>query len=221
MPSLAQVLWRPRKASRQSRPASLRVPPLILRLVTWQRMSFSEPLVLSGISGRSSTLSNSLLLARRRASKRSRVAKPVLQPKMRSNRADKVALRVGERIEFVNQTFGVDPAQAVRANIELAGVVADDHGVGQQTMRLDAAPQSPFSGDQHGIGMDLQGGHAEPLQMSVPRRAIGEDALVVLAQAGDDGSGERAGAHIGEGFVIDDVIAVPGAQQFEEVETAL
>src|SRR5271166_4336848 len=96
MPSLAQVLWRPRKASRQSRPASLRVPPLILRLVTWQRMSFSEPLVLSGISGRSSTLSNSLLLARRRASKRSRVAKPVLQPKMRSNRADKLALRAGE-----------------------------------------------------------------------------------------------------------------------------
>ena len=43
--SLAQVLASPRKASRQSRPASLRVPPLILRLVTWQRMSFSEPLV--------------------------------------------------------------------------------------------------------------------------------------------------------------------------------
>jgi uncharacterized protein (DUF427 family) len=26
------------------------VPPLILRLVTWQRMSFSDPLVCSGIS---------------------------------------------------------------------------------------------------------------------------------------------------------------------------
>src|SRR5271166_4393911 len=62
MPSLAQVLIRPRKASRQSRPASLRVPPLILRLVTWQRMSFSEPLVLSGISGRSSTLSKFALV---------------------------------------------------------------------------------------------------------------------------------------------------------------
>src|SRR6266567_2546543 len=45
MPSLAQVLARPRKASRQSRPTSLRVPPLTLRLVTWQRMSFSDPLV--------------------------------------------------------------------------------------------------------------------------------------------------------------------------------
>jgi hypothetical protein len=37
--------------------AMLRVPPETLRLVTWQRMSFSEPLVCSGISGRSSTLS--------------------------------------------------------------------------------------------------------------------------------------------------------------------
>ena len=131
------------------------------------------------------------------------------------------ALGVGECIEFVNQTFGVDPAQAMRADIELAGVVADDHGVGEQAMRLDAAPQSAFGGDQHGIGMDLEGGDAEPLQMSVPRRAIGEDAILMLAQAGDDGSGERAGAHIGQGFVIDDVIAMPGAQQFEEVETTL
>ncbi len=128
---------------------------------------------------------------------------------------------VGERIEFVNQTFGVDPAQAMLADIELAGVVADDHSVGEQAMRLDAAPQSAFGGDQHGIGMDLQGGDAGPLQMSVPRCAIGEDAILMLAQAGDDGSAERAGAHIGQGFVIDDVIAMPGAQQFEEVETAL
>ena len=82
----------------------------------------------------------------------------------------------------------MNPAQAMRADIELAGVVADDHGVGEQAMRLDAAPQSAFGGNQHGIGMDLEGGDAEPLQMSVPRRAIGEDAILMLAQAGDDGS---------------------------------
>src|ERR1700690_3514050 len=77
MPFLPQVFRRPRKPSRQSRPASLRVPPLILRLVTWQRTSFSEPLVFSGISGLSSTISNSLLLARWRASRRSSEAKRV------------------------------------------------------------------------------------------------------------------------------------------------
>ena len=51
MLSFPQVLASPRKASRQSRPVSLWVPPLTCRLVTWQRMSFSEPLVCSGISG--------------------------------------------------------------------------------------------------------------------------------------------------------------------------
>ena len=56
--------------------------------------------------------------------------------------------------------------------------------------------------------------------MSVPRRAIGEGAILMLAQAGDDGPGERAAAHIGQGFVIDDVVAMPGAQQVEEVEAA-
>jgi hypothetical protein len=55
MPSLAQVFAKLRKASRQSRLVSLRVPPLIFRLMMWQRMSFSDPLVWSGISGRSRT----------------------------------------------------------------------------------------------------------------------------------------------------------------------
>src|SRR5580658_4117035 len=183
MPFLPQVFRRPRKPSRQSRPASLRVPPLILRLVTWQRTSFSEPLVFSGISGLSSTISNSLLLARWRASRRSSEAKRVLWPKIRSNRADKTALRrrgmaapgfetaielpdqaadaalrvalgFGERIELVNQAFAMNPAQTMKTDIELASVVADDHGVGEKAMRLDAAPCGGFAGDQHGIGMD-------------------------------------------------------------------
>src|SRR5215218_2215764 len=77
MPSLSQLLARLRKASRQFRPTSLGVPPLTLRRVTWQRISFSEPLVCSGVeprsgsTGRSSTISNSALLACNRASRRS------------------------------------------------------------------------------------------------------------------------------------------------------
>jgi hypothetical protein len=35
IPCLAHVFISPKKASRQSRPKSLRVPPEILRLVTW------------------------------------------------------------------------------------------------------------------------------------------------------------------------------------------
>ncbi len=59
------------------RKASLRVPPLTFGRVTWARMSFSEPLVCSGISGRSRTFNNSGLLAWSRANSRSSV-KPVI-----------------------------------------------------------------------------------------------------------------------------------------------
>ena len=48
--SMGQVFIRPRNPSRQSRPMSERVPALILRRVTRQRRSFSEPLVCNGIS---------------------------------------------------------------------------------------------------------------------------------------------------------------------------
>ena len=82
-----------RKASRQSRRYRCGLPPLTLRLVTWQRMSFSDPLVCRGISARSSTISSSGLLALSRASRRSSVTKPVWRPKTRSKRARSAALR--------------------------------------------------------------------------------------------------------------------------------
>ena len=57
--------------------------------------------------------------------------------------------------------------------------------------------------------------------MGIPGRAIGEGAIGMLGEARDDGSGERASTHSGQRFGIDDVIAVPGTQELEEVETAL
>src|SRR5512143_1755055 len=50
-PSLAQVLSSNRKVSRACFPISARVSPKILRLVTQPRLSHSQPLVCSRISG--------------------------------------------------------------------------------------------------------------------------------------------------------------------------
>jgi len=47
-------------ASRAALPASLAVPPKILRLVTQERMSSSDPLVWRGIPGRSRTRRSSV-----------------------------------------------------------------------------------------------------------------------------------------------------------------
>ena len=81
-----QVLASPSMMSRAPRPLSLTVPPEIFLFVTKVRMSFSEELVLIGISGRSSPS----LLRNSRLSNLSSVAYPVLaRLKIRSKRARK------------------------------------------------------------------------------------------------------------------------------------
>src|SRR5450755_2069243 len=62
-------------------------------------------------------------------------------PDQCTNFALRLALLIGEGVELVNKALGMDPAQAVLADIELTGIVADDDGVGQEAMRLDTAPQ--------------------------------------------------------------------------------
>src|SRR5216684_4732679 len=61
---------------------------------------------------------------------------------------------VGEGVELVDQPLGMDPAQPMPADIELSGVVADDHRLGEQTVGLYAAPERAFGGDLHRIGQD-------------------------------------------------------------------
>ena len=111
---------------------------------------------------------------------------PVLRVKMRSKRARREALRcllgilaidfevaierpdkltnaglglallVGEGVELVNETFGMNPAQAMLADIELTSIVTDDHRAGQKAMPLDATPQGSLGGNHGGIGIDLE-----------------------------------------------------------------
>src|SRR4051794_14483570 len=64
-------------------------------------------------------------------------------------------LPVGEGIELVDQAFGMDPTQGVAADRELAGIVADQDGIRQEAVGLDAAPQCPLGGDQHGSGVTV------------------------------------------------------------------
>lgn len=39
----------------------------------------------------------------------------------------------------MDQSFGLHPAQAMSANIELPSVITDDHRIGKQAMFLDTA----------------------------------------------------------------------------------
>ena len=115
----------------------------------------------------------------------------------------------------------MDPAQAVVADIELAGVVADDDGVGQKAVGLDAAPQGALGGDRDRIGLDRERGDAERFQVGGPSRLIRKAAVLMVRQAVDHVGGKRALAHIGESLIVDDVIVMAGPQQAQKIEPAL
>ena len=112
-------------------------------------------------------------------------------PDQCANFALRLTLLIGEGVELVNEALGMDPAQAVLADIELTGVVTDDDGVGQKVMGFDAAPQGAFGGDRDRIGGDFERRDAEPIEMCGPGCVIGEELVRVL------GHGPRRGSRSG------------------------
>jgi hypothetical protein len=85
---------------------------------------------------------------------------------------DRESMSVGRDLSTTTDVIRLhrlmNPAQAMLSDIELTGVVADDDGVGQEAMRLDAAPQGALGRDQDWIGIDLERRDAEPFEMRGP-----------------------------------------------------
>src|SRR5512134_4085291 len=96
----------------------------------------------------------------------------------------------------------------------------DDHRILKEAMGGDGAPQGALGGEHHRVGMDLEAGDAQGVEMSIPRRLIGAATGKMGRQHGDDRAGQIAPAHRAEGLVVEDVIAMAGAQQAEEVGPA-
>jgi hypothetical protein len=115
----------------------------------------------------------------------------------------------------------MDPAQGVLIERELSGVVGHDYSVGQQPMGLDRTPQRAFGGDADRVGIGLQVGDAELPEVTRPRRLIGEVPVGMFGQGGDDGTGQGALAHVGQGLGVDDVVTVAGSQHLQEIQPAL
>ena len=70
---------------------------------------------------------------------------------------------IGEGVQLVHQPFGMHPAERMAAHGELPGIprvrlrrpegrLAQHHGIAQEAVRVDAAPDRPFGGDLHRIG---------------------------------------------------------------------
>jgi hypothetical protein len=94
-----------------------------------------------------------------------------------------LALVVGG-VELVNETFGMNPAQAMLADIELTSIVTDDHRAGQKAMPLDAAPEGSLGGNHGGIGIDLESQDAKPVEVRSPGGLTGKDLVGMRAITG-------------------------------------
>lgn len=125
------------------------------------------------------------------------------------------ALPLGESLELVDEALGMHPAQAMPAERELSSVVADDGGRAQKTVRLDTAPQGAFGGDLHWVMTARDRADGEPGEMVLPSQAIGEPALGMVGEPGEQRPGEMLRAHVIERRSVDYVILMAGAQQFE------
>lgn len=86
-------------------------------------------------------------------------------PDRRTDTLLRDTLVIGESVELVHQPLGMDPAQRVLADGELAGIVADSHRVTQKFMRMNAAPQRALGGDLHRVGSDSKRGDAQPFKV--------------------------------------------------------
>ena len=60
---------------------------------------------------------------------------------------------VGEGVQLMHQPFRVNPAQRVPADVELSGIIAQHHGVAEEFVRLNAAPQAPSVATRTGSGV--------------------------------------------------------------------
>jgi hypothetical protein len=127
---------------------------------------------------------------------------------------DLTMLLVGHADDPAEMALGVDPTQGVLENVELTGIIGDDHRVGQQG----------DDGSDHGRLGDpppMTGAEAEAVQVGLPRRIVDKAPRSGGEQSGDDACRHAVFDQVGQRRGIDDVVGTAGAQQVEEVQPAL
>ena len=77
----------------------------------------------------------------------------------------------------MDEALGVDPAQAVDADAELAGVVGDDDGARSQALMADGAPERAFGGDQDRIGSAFISGRLRASRQFSQENCSREDTI--------------------------------------------
>lgn len=138
-------------------------------------------------------------------------------PKLFPDLFNRFPMPLVARDQFVDQAFGMNPAQAMLEHRELAGAIADDRQVSAQTL----LQQTPEQGALGGNPTLPRGINAQRVQVALPRVWGIDLAGVMSFQALQGVSGQALLAQVRYRFVSDVVGNRPGVQQFEEIDAAL
>jgi len=107
----------------------------------------------------------------------------------------------------------MNPALFVAPEPELASPIRDNHGVAQQILLAQAAPQGRLSGDIDRIWRDGEFVEAQRLQMGAPRGFVGKTPGWMIGQLGNLRRRHIHRVHFGQRRVVDDVIGAPCLQR--------
>lgn len=100
-----------------------------------------------------------------------------------------------EAVEFMNEAFCVNPAQGMAPDFELAGAIADDDRLIEETMGADTPPQRAFAGNQQRVGRNREVHDAKSLEMGKPCIVINKMSVGMVDQLANDRGAERSPAH--------------------------
>lgn len=123
------------------------------------------------------------------------------------------------RHQFVQQTFGVDPAQRMGADAELSGIVGDNHRIADQTMMADGAPDAGLGkrADYFFVeDVDTIGG-----QILEKRNLIGKPPRLACVQPRQKGGVDLTVFQKGEGGIVENIVLIVAAQQGQKVQPRL
>ena len=120
------------------------------------------------------------------------------------------------RHQLVQQPFGMDPAQSMGADPELAGVVGDDHCIADQTMMADSTPDAGLGKRANFLpvkNVDALGG-----EMLEKGDLIGKMLRLRRSQSRHKGRIHLSIFQEGKGSVVEDIVLIIAAQQGQEVQ---
>jgi hypothetical protein len=135
-------------------------------------------------------------------------------PDLGSNPCNVLAMAVIERLQLMNQPFRMNPTQAMREDIELARIIADDDHVCCDMQTGESTQQGTLGGD-----LEFERcADAKRFQVRAPCLLIREDGVGMPAQDIPACRGHPLFFHVCQRVAVNHILGLPGLQNLKAVD---